>query len=158
MKLPSSVTSPQDVDTLILEVREYARWFSHNQVKQKAGASTSDEPAISPGAKTFINEWHGKKNVTTRRLDKLINQLLDFKATAPRMTITLAAPPSGDIKKALVAWCRKNIAEDVLVNFRFNRTILGGLVVRIGSHIYDWSFRRSILDNREQFPEVLRRV
>ena len=53
--------------------------------------------------------------------------------------------------------CRP-VAPDVLVNFQFNATILGGMVVRYGSHVYDWSFRRQILAKRDTFPEVLRRV
>lgn len=158
LTLPSSVTSPQDVDDLVLEVREYARWFAHNEVKRRAGAEPAEAPAISPAAKQVIRDWHGDKSVTDKRLDKLVRSLEDFKTDAPLMTITLAAPPSGDIRNTLITWCRQNIAENVLVNFRFNRTILGGLVVRFGSHIYDWSFRRAILDNRERFPEVLRNV
>jgi F0F1-type ATP synthase delta subunit len=74
------------------------------------------------------------------------------------MTITLAAPATTGIKKQLTAWCRDNVAPDVLVRFEFNQTLLGGMVVRFGSHIYDWSLRRQILDGRTKFPEVLRNV
>jgi F0F1-type ATP synthase delta subunit len=70
----------------------------------------------------------------------------------------LAAPPSNGIKKTLVAWCRKNIATDILVNFDFNSTLLGGMVVRYGSHVFDWSFRRKILEEHSKFPGVLRNV
>ena len=158
MKLPDSVASPQDVDDIILDVRTYAKWFSHNEVKKKAGSKASPEPDITPAASAVIKTWHGRKNVTVKRLDKLLDDLEQFKTNAPIINITLAAPPSGDVQTQLIAWCRKNIAEDVLVTFRFNRTLLGGLVVRLGSHIYDWSFRRALLDQRDHFPEVLRRV
>jgi F0F1-type ATP synthase delta subunit len=50
------------------------------------------------------------------------------------------------------------VAPNMLVDFKFNSTMLGGMVVQYGSHIYDWSFRQRILDARDKFPEVLRSV
>jgi len=62
------------------------------------------------------------------------------------------------IQKNLVNWCRENIAPNILITFQFNATLLGGMVIRHGSNIFDWSFRRQILAARNNFPEVLRRV
>ena len=78
--------------------------------------------------------------------------------TAPSITITLVAPTTNDTRKTLVNWCRKNIAPNILVDFRFNTTILGGMVIRYGSHIFDWSFRRQLLNNSKNFSEILRHV
>jgi hypothetical protein len=159
LKLDDSVSSPQDLQALIGEVREYARWFSHNAVKRQLHAkSTTEQPELSPGAEALLRSWGAGTPLSQKSLDTLIAALVDFAASAPVVTITLAAPVSGSLKKSLVAWCRQNIAPVVLVNFQFNATLLGGMVVRYASHIFDWSFRRQILDNRAAFPEVLRRV
>ena len=74
------------------------------------------------------------------------------------MSITLAAPAGAGLKRTLAEWCRQNIDENLLVHFDFNATLLGGMVVNYGSRIFDWSFRRRILEDRAKFPEVLRRV
>jgi F0F1-type ATP synthase delta subunit len=92
------------------------------------------------------------------RLDKLIETLEDYGTSAPIITITLAAPAPNSLKKTLIDWCRKNIAPNALIDFRFNATMLGGMVVQYGSRIYDWSFRRQILAARDKFPEILRNV
>jgi F0F1-type ATP synthase delta subunit len=84
--------------------------------------------------------------------------LEDFSDSAPRVTVTLAAPAPNSLKQTIALWFRENIAPNTLVNFKFNSTILGGMVVVYGSRIYDWSFRRQILVSREKFPEVLRNV
>ena len=91
-------------------------------------------------------------------LDELIATLEVYRKTATTVTITLAAPATSEIKKTLVNWCRHNISADILVSFQFNATILGGMVVRHGSRVFDWSFKRQILAARANFPEVLRRV
>jgi len=159
LKLDDSVSSPQDLKSMIVEIREYARWFGHNSIKKRLDARHSSEPpALSPGARAILHEWNTKQPLSQKSLDGLISTLEKYHGTAPQLTITLAAPPANGLKKTLVVWCRDNIAPDVLVTFQFNATLLGGMVVRCGSHIFDWSFRRQLLANREQFPKVLRRV
>jgi hypothetical protein len=159
LQMPNSVSSLEDVTALVLEVREYARWFSHAVVKMHVnGTQVPRPPSVSPAASELIHEWGTKQPLNQKSLEGLITALEDFKQHATTMTITLAAPPGGDLKQQLVGWCRQNIAPDILVSFRFNATLLGGMVVRFGSRVYDWSFRRQILANREKFPEILRSV
>jgi hypothetical protein len=161
LRLDDSVASPQDLQAMILEIRGYARWFSHNAVKKRVGAkhgAHAEAPELSVAAAALVKALGARQPLSTERLDGLIAGLEDYAADAPVMSITLAAPPTGGLKKQLVAWCRENVAPDTLVNFQFNSTLLGGMVVRIGSRIFDWSFRRQILENRQKFPEMLRHV
>lgn len=158
MKLvvPDSVASAQDLAAVLADVQTYAKWASRELIKQKvAGKSAGPQPAITPEAGEIIRTWSGGKDLTQTSLDGLVKALEDYKKSAPSVTITLAAVPSGEVKVKLVAWCRKNLAENVLVSFRLNRNILGGLVVAYGSHIHDWSFRRKLLEAEKPFTEVL---
>lgn len=159
LRLPDSVATSQDVAALQLELRDYARWFTHEAIKQRATAKhSSDAPVLSPACQELIAGLGGKKGIDRAGLDDLIKALQHHAKTADTITFTLAAPPTTPVKASLVNWARTNIATDVLVNFQFNATILGGMVVRYGSRVFDWSFRREILANRDTFPEVLRHV
>ena len=160
LNLDGSVASPQDLETVILEIKGYARWFQHTAVKRQAqaGKSTDQPPALSRTAAGLIKDWCGAKPLDLASLDELIASLGNYASTAPRMTITLAAPAAGSLKTALVDWCRQNVSPSILVNFEFNSALLGGLVVRCGSHVYDWSFRRQILANLNKIPEALKHV
>lgn len=159
LRLPDSISSPQDVTALLLEINEYARWFYHNGVKERTHTKhIVMPPVLSPAALELLRSSSGDKLLNQQTLDSLIKELEKYSKGAPSLTITLAAPPPADVKQTLVAWCRANVAPNILVNFQFNAVLLGGMVVRYGSHIFDWSFRRQILAAREKFPEVLRRV
>lgn len=159
LRLPDNICSEQDVQTLLLEVRTYAKWFSQHAIKKRLKVhAAADKPDISPATKELLHDWDVQKPLSTASLDELITALDQFKETAPRMTITLASPPPPGLKKKLTGWCRKNVAPDVLVSFQFNSELLGGMVIRYGSHIFDWSFRRQLLAARESFPEHLHRV
>lgn len=158
LQLPSSVSSPQDVASLVQEVHSYSKWLLQTSIKKRVGSNNADQPPeLTPAATELIRNWSAQQP-DTKSLDSLVATLEEFKKTAPSLTITLAAPAPGDLKQKLVAWFRQNVSPDVLVTFKFNATLLGGMVVHYGSHIFDWSFRRQILANRAKFPEVLRRV
>jgi len=159
INLPDSVASLQDLTALMLEVREYTKWFSHNAILQRVSKKRVTKPMpLSPSAGMLLRDWENIQPITVRSLDELIDILNLYKNTAPTITITLAAPATNDIKHTLIGWCRTNIAPNIMVAFGFNATLLGGMVVHHGSRIFDWSFRRQILNGRERFGEVLRRV
>lgn len=159
LQLPDNVATGQDVQALVLEVRTYAKWYSQYAIKKRLRLkSARQEPDVSAAAKELIRDWAMQKPLSTASLDELVTALNSFESTAPQITITLAAPPTAGVKKTLVGWCRNKIAPNILVNFQFNAELLGGLVVRSGSHIFDWSFRRQILSAQDKFPEYLRRV
>lgn len=155
LKLPDNVSSSQDVMDLVIEARDYARWINHDSIKKRVNPKSKTEP---PTLSPITNELINMNSIDQSNLDELIDSLESYADKAPSITITLAAAPTGDIKTSLTGWCRKNLASNILVNFRFNSTLLGGMVVRYGSHIFDWSFRRQILESGKNFPEVLRRV
>ena len=159
LKLPDAIASPQDVMSLYFELKDYSKWFLHESIKVESHVKkVAKSPELSPGAKELINDWSSKESLTRIRLDELVEILEKYTEDAPVMTIVLAAPATTDIKSNLVGWCRKNLAKNMLVNFSFNSNLLGGIVIRIGSRIFDWSFRRQILSEKNIFPEVLKHV
>lgn len=159
LRLPDSVSSSQDLTALLLELQDYAKWFSHNAIKERVHAKHATlPPVLSPAALELVRSVGKQELLNQKQLDELVDALEHYKKTAVPITITLAAPPTRDVKQALVSWCREHISPTILVSFQFNSTLLGGMVVRYGSHIFDWSFRRQILQAKDTFPEVLRRV
>lgn len=159
LKLDGTIASPQDLRELRNELHAYGSWLEHNDIKRQTGAgSKTTAPELSPAAKNCLKTYVPSSGKATAALDELVEELDKLSVSAEHITITLAAPVPGSLKQTLVNWCRDNLAADILVSFQFNANLLGGMVVRSGSHIFDWSFRRQILDNRGKFPEVLRNV
>ena len=153
LKIPATVASAQDLTALLLEVREYAKWAAHEAIKKRVNAShKSDDYDLSPSAKELLRNWDSDD------LDQLISTVEGYVSSAPTVNLTLAGMPPTSLKTQLVSWCRENISPEVLVAFRTNTTLLGGMVVRYGSRVFDWSFKRQIMESSGKFPEVLRRV
>jgi hypothetical protein len=160
LSLPSNISSPQDLRALIMEIRAYARWSQQVATKMRivAGVPKTEPMTVSEPAAILIRQAADNKEIDRKTLDELIVGLEEIEAKAPRVVITLAGLAPGSLRQLLVKWCRENLGPDVLVDLRFNATLLGGMVVQYGSHVHDWSFRRQILAGRSKFPEVLRHV
>lgn len=159
LKLPDTVSSAQDLATLAREIGDYKRWFEHEAIKKRVNAKhKSEEPVLSTSVSDILHSLDTKEGIDQKSLDELTEMLVQYGKNAPTMTVTLAAPPTGSTKKTLISWSRENIAPNILVNFKFNSTLLGGMVINLGSRTFDWSFRRQILASSSNFPEVLKRV
>jgi F0F1-type ATP synthase delta subunit len=158
-KLVPEVASTQDLKSLINEIKDYAKWFEHNAIKQRVGLTKLDDaPELSPAATSMLKEWTAKNPLNRSSLSQLTEHLERFAHSTTQVTITLAAPPTRPVKQTLVTWCRENLSPEILINFEFSSMILGGMVFRIGSQIYDWSFRSQILESSNKFTKVLRNV
>lgn len=154
--LPASISSPKDLSLLILDIKKYAKWYLqyYNASKTKVKYS-APQPEISKTASELIIFWDKQKPLTPTSLDTYIKLLEKMSRTAPVLTITLADPASAEIKEALSKWCRENLNSEVLISFQYSSSILGGMILRTGSKIYDWSFRKKLTDNTKTFTRIL---
>lgn len=142
--IPASLASAEDVREAGDEL--------HHALTTKTGMSS-----LSDGARDLLKVAGCSLN-DGDAVNGLVKSLKDLYASAPRVSVTLAAPADPATKKALTAWFRENTSPTALVSFGFNRAILGGVLVRAGSRIYDWSYRSKLLDSKLNFTEVLERV
>lgn len=158
-KIPPSISSLSELSNLMIEIKKYSSWYSSHSIMQMVSKKSQiSPPKLSTEAVALIKEYSGGKPLNKTILSNLIDDLEKNKKNNEIVTITLAAPVTNEIKNNLVNWFRDNINPTILVNFQFSATILGGMVVRYKSRIYDWSFRKKILDNRLNFPEILTNV
>jgi hypothetical protein len=151
------VNSPSELKALILEVQRYASWYGQAAVKMKAtGAKAETPPPASTAASKLIKAWGQQKPLNQKSLGELADQLKELESKAKTITITMAGPAPLAMKEKITSWCRQNIDPNILIEFRFKSALLGGIVVRFGSHVYDWSFKRQIMASKSKFGEILR--
>jgi len=159
IKLPTSIVSLNDLMDLIAEISSYLSWYNHQQIKSKVSKKASkDQYNLSPTAANLIRDSLANKQITSKDIESLIAKLKQLKDKSTTVTITLAAIPSPGIKKTLTSWCRDNISDKALINFNFNREILGGMVIKTNNHIYDWSIRRQLIASKDKLAEALSHV
>lgn len=157
--LNDNIVSVGDLKQIIAELEDFKKVLSHNAIKAQVNKSKNkDNYDLSLVAKEIITDWQDSKPLNSESLEQLIKSLNYCLNNSPRISITLAALPSRSLKSKLATWFRDNIAENLLVDFNYNSALFGGLVVSIGSHTFDWSFRRQILNSKDKLTKVINNV
>lgn len=158
INLPPEIYSRQQLEAVTAELKAGLRLLQQAEVKQRSGVNAAAAaPEYSPEAKALLTAA-GIEPSQAPALEALVTELAMLPESAPQVHVTLAAMPAEGLKKQLAAWLRKNLGPQVLVNFSYHTALLGGMVVRVGSRTFDWSFRRQILAAAPQFAERLSRV
>jgi F-type H+-transporting ATPase subunit delta len=71
--------------------------------------------------------------------------LLDKKLNRVHAGVTLAREPDARTEKEIVTRLTKALGREVRAHFRTDRSIVGGVVVRVGDRILDGSVRRRLM-------------
>lgn len=158
-KLSEQIITPDDLLSITNELRNYAKWYDHNAVKLKVLKSKdTNNVDLSSEAQDLLKQWIGSKPIDSKAIHSLISELEVQFTKVPKIRIVLPAVPSKGVKLSLSNWCRTNLSPDAIVDFKYNSLLLGGMVVYSGSRIFDWSFRRQILNDKDKLKEVITRV
>lgn len=73
-------------------------------------------------------------------------EMLDLKAGRVRPTVTLPYEPDAELAAAIVGALEKKFDRKMLPEFRTDRAILGGMIVRAGDQLMDASVRKGLKD------------
>ena len=159
LKLNEDIISSEDLRSVIDELKDYQDYIRHDQIKahlSKHASSTSIE--LSRPATSLIAIAMEQHPLNHEEMADLIMSLEKIYVSSPKVKIVLAAVPGHGIKKQITEWVRNNVDDAVLIDFSYNQSLLGGMVVTAGSHIFDWSFRRAILAAQPKLNEMIAHV
>src|SRR5436309_1377380 len=76
--------------------------------------------------------------------------LVDVKLNRVHAGVTLVEEPDDRLEQQIVARLTEAIGKDVRAHFRAERSILGGVIVRVGDRIFDGSVRRKLATLRRR--------
>ena len=155
LTLPPQLASRQDIARLRTEVERYQAWSRQYQNAARRDIQyQSEQPALSDTASSLIRAWvHDKKSI-----DQLVSEIETIRKSAPSMTVTLASPPPASVQQQLVGWIRTHIGESMLVEFRWNSRLIGGMIIQTDTAMFDWSHRRLLMSSRDKLAQRLQNV
>jgi F-type H+-transporting ATPase subunit delta len=79
-----------------------------------------------------------------REISRQHNQLLDAHLNREHVEVTLARDASHETEKLIAAKLSSVLGKEAIPHFRVKPEIIGGLVVRTGTSVYDGSVRRRL--------------
>src|SRR5690349_14712556 len=105
----------------------------------------SPEP---PSGLTHVFSAMSVKPGSLEELEQVKNQFKIFLEKSPVVNVILSTTPNSTIKQQLTSWFRQQISPNILLNFAARSDIGGGVVLQVGSKVYDLSFKKALLENK----------
>jgi hypothetical protein len=157
LHLPVDLYSGDQLSAVILELRTYIDTLRDEAARIKMGHTSSEPPHVSA---LLLGVFHGSGLRTGNRAaaEKLVSALEAVRKAAPAIRIMLPALPTRTLKRQLTVWFRAEIHPYALLTFSMRSDLCGGVVVQAGSHIYDFSFREPLINNRQRIAELAANV
>jgi hypothetical protein len=149
VNLPAEIYSPDQISELTLELRNYIDTRRDRNLQKQTGADVPPPPMSTELRKLFeaTSEEVGTPESLLLELEKVLRNY-------PVVHLLLAATPGISLKKQLTLWFRTEIDHRILLTFNVRHDIGGGAMVRAGSKVYDFTFRKKILDNKHRITEL----
>lgn len=150
MTLPADLYSPDQLSELIMELRSYIDALRDTALRNRAtAASSSPAPTMSPLLRELFEGASGSMTP-----EEMLRELEALLKKAPIVHLIFPALPDKELKRQLILWFRVEVSPHTLLTVSERRDIGGGIVIRAGSRVYDFSFRRRILDNKHRLMEI----
>jgi hypothetical protein len=152
LHLPLDLHSPDHVSGVLVELQKYRGELRDSVVRAKAGGK-GGKPDMTEHLEGLLKS----SGVTTDNepaLEALAKILDTTLKKAPVMHVLLAAPATRTFKRQITVWFRSQVHPHSLLTFAARSDIGGGIILQAGSHMYDYSFRSAILDNKKRLMEL----
>ncbi|SHJ23201.1 ATP synthase F1 subcomplex delta subunit [Palleronia salina] len=147
--LAGALDSSEDFRDLI-----HSPLYSREQ-QQSAIAQLADQMGLHQITGNTLKLMASKRRLFVLRA--LISQLRDMIAEENgevTADVTAAAPLNDDQRAALTETLKKSVGRDVNINLSVDETLIGGLVVKVGSKMIDTSIRSKLAALQNTMKEV----
>lgn len=154
--LPNSLYSPDQLGIVLMELQTYVERLRDAGVRKRLGRaadkSVAADEQLSPLLATMIEAAKIEPSDAVQ-LEALATNLETLRSQAPVVHLTFAAMPNAALKQKIAAWFREQVHPAFLLTFGARGDLGGGVVLQTGSHVYDYSFRQRILDNKAKITQ-----
>jgi hypothetical protein len=145
--LPLDTYSPDQLSGLVLELQDLAS-STRDATNRGEGA-----PQMSPDLAGLLTQNKVADN-DIAAIEQLAHDAADTLEKAPTIHILLAAMPGRAQKRQFISWFRTEVSPMALLTFAARSDLGGGAIIQAGSHLYDLSFRRGIIDAKKRLTEI----
>lgn len=157
-KLPDTITSADQIMAFVENLSDYQSYIRKLNVAARVKVdkpANLESPSMPIELVNFLKAQFGDEEVTITRLEEIKTFFKDVKANSPSVHIMMAFAPTMSERAEMAHWFRANIDPNILLSFTQNSDVIGGLLVRTRTKIFDMSFRTVLLAGRARLAELI---
>ncbi len=121
------------------------------KLKQKAIEKITDAMQLVPAVRNFIRTVvDHQRTGMLREIEKAFGDELNVRLGIAEAEVVSARELSAGEKETLIAALAQRTGKKITANFREDKALVGGAIVRVGSTVYDGSVREQLERLRER--------
>ena len=121
------------------------------KLKQKAIEKITEAMQLVPAVRNFIRTVADHQRTgMLREIEKAFGDELNARLGIAEAEVVSARELSAAEKETLIAALAQRTGKKITANFREDKTLVGGAIVRVGSTVYDGSVREQLERLRER--------
>ena len=152
--LPPSVVSKADLSHLVSEVERLDNELTAASVREKAGASSQEQPKPSEMLGDFLAANELELSDSHSR-SQLVKQLRQLKDTVPVIHMTFAVSADYESMQQIAQWLRSSVNPQAVLAVGLQPSLIGGVYLRTPNHIQDLSVKAKLSGRRNLLVEEL---
>ena len=122
-----------------------------SEQKQSVVTRLAERLGLDPAVRNFIYLIvDHRRTADLREIERAFGAEVNARLGIAEADVTSARELSGGEKKNLTAALERKTGKKIEARFREDKSLLGGVVVRVGSTVYDGSVREQLARLREQ--------
>lgn len=143
-----------EIVRLMKELPDLAHAIQNPMVPETAKRTlfktVSDQSDMSPIMRSFINLLIEKRRVQhLPEIAEYYHKLIDEHSNVARAQVTAAAQLSPEVIQEIAQSLEKKTGKKIVVEFKQDATLIGGVVAQIGDMVFDGSVRRQLTNFKE---------
>jgi len=141
-----------DVASVLLVLQEFIDSFYSSKTHEEQQQIFKK---LSPQISILLTEAFAKEPITPENqitIKRQIDDLSDTLQKCKKMIMTLAFQPDEETTTFFSEWIKKNVSKDLLLDFQFDKSIVGGAVIIVGGVYKDYSVKKQ-LSNKFQIQK-----
>ena len=150
------ITDYEELDIFIMSIETYIEYLENFELSKKEGIDGEFSININANLKGIISNLYGEIFMDKDKIKNVYTSLLKIKESAKIVDLTFSSDIDSFTKVKLKNFFQDKVNKDVLLRYKINPDIGGGLVINTPSNFFDFSFDYVLKSNTDKIIDIVK--
>lgn len=150
------ITDYEELDIFIMSLENYLEYLDNFELSKKEGIEGELNININANLKGIISNLYGDIFTDKEKIKNIYNSLLKIKEEAKVVELTFSTDIDSFTKIKLKSFFQDKVNKNVIIRYKINPDIGGGLVINTPSNFFDFSFDYVLKSSTDKIIDILK--
>jgi F0F1-type ATP synthase delta subunit len=146
----------EELEIFLISLNKYLEDLYEYSLKEKKNLKSQDiVSTLNPTLKVIIESLYGDVLTDEGKMKEVQMKFLDLKNSIKIVTLVFNIEVDSEFKLKLKDFFLKKISKDVLLKYKINSDIGGGIIIQTDKSYFDFSFDSILRDKRDNIVDII---